>query len=114
MLLMTFEDVEGRDGAEEIRGFEVCVPRGALPRTEANEWYHVDLVGLIAIDEAGKRVGEVAEVLVYPTVDCLRLVEADWELEVPIADPWVVSVDTASGTIVLHGLEELRSSEEDA
>lgn len=106
-LLARIGGVDGRDAAEALRGAELLVPRGELPPTAEDEWYHVDLVGLEVRDGDGARRGEVAEVVVYPTVDCLRVVSEDGEREVPMADPWLVSVDLEAGRVVVEGLEEL-------
>jgi len=101
------EGVDGRDAAEALRGAELCVRRGDLPPAGEGEWYHVDLVGLAVYDAAGERRGEVTAVIPYPSVDCLEVASDDGVREVPMADPWLVSVDLEAGRVVVEGLEEL-------
>lgn len=71
-----FEGIADRGAAEALRGSLVEVDRSALPPLEDGEYYHVDLIGLAAVDSQGKAVGTVAGVENYGAGDLL-----DVELE---------------------------------
>ena len=106
-LIARVSGVDGRDAAEALRGAELCVRREDLPPAGEGEWYHVDLVGLAVHDAAGERRGEVTAVIPYPSVDCLEVASKDGTREVPMTDPWLVSVELEAGRVVVDGLEEL-------
>jgi 16S rRNA processing protein RimM len=54
---MAFAD---RTAAEALKGFLVGAPRAALPKTEEDEFYWADLVGLEVVNAADERLGKVA------------------------------------------------------
>jgi len=106
LVLLTLAGVHGREGAETLRGWEVCVPREALPPPDPDEVYHVDLIGLVAQSPGGEALGTVADVIRYPGSDCLVLTSSEGRREVPLLTPYVVDVDLEGGKIVLAFLED--------
>lgn len=108
-LLFRLEGVVGREAADALRGTELCVPRDRFPEPGEDEVYHVDLVDLAVVDAGGRAVGTVAEVLDYPSVDCLRVVDADGEgeWEVPLLERFVPEIDLEAGRVVVAFLDEL-------
>jgi 16S rRNA processing protein RimM len=102
-----FAGVDGRDAAEALRGAELRIPRADLPEPEEGEYYHVDLLGLRAVDaDDGEERGEVVEVLAYPSVDCLLLRRGEQEREVPLLEPYVVEVDLEAETIAVRHIDD--------
>lgn len=67
------DGVSDRNGAEALRGALVEVDRSALPPLEEGEYYHADLIGLSAVDPAGKQIGTVAGVENYGAGDLLEI-----------------------------------------
>lgn len=61
-LVVEAEGVSDRTHAEFLRGLKVYVPRSALPEPGEEEYYHVDLIGLRVVDEAGNDLGRVLAV----------------------------------------------------
>ncbi|MBX3272856.1 MAG: 16S rRNA processing protein RimM [Sandaracinaceae bacterium] len=107
VVLMTFEGVRGREAAEALRGLEVCVPREVLPPVGPDEHYHVDLVGLRAVDPGGNDRGVVSDVIRYPSVDCLLVEGATEAWEVPLLEPYVRAVEVAEGRLLVDHLDDL-------
>jgi 16S rRNA processing protein RimM len=68
-----FEGVADRSAAEALRGSLVEIDRSALPPLEEDEYYHVDLIGLEAVDRDGNRIGSVAAVENYGAGDLLEV-----------------------------------------
>jgi 16S rRNA processing protein RimM len=68
-----FENVGDRSAAEALRGSLVEVDRSALPPLDEDEYYHVDLIGLPAVDAAGIAVGTVVAVENYGAGDLLEI-----------------------------------------
>ncbi|MGB8330425.1 MAG: ribosome maturation factor RimM [Polyangiales bacterium] len=105
-LLMRLAGVTSLDEAEALRGYTLCVPREALPELEDGEYYHADLLGLKAFDRSGS-IGEVVEVLDYPSAECLKIECADGFLEVPMLPQWLERVDLERGTVHLKDLDDI-------
>jgi 16S rRNA processing protein RimM len=51
--------VDDRAAAERVDGHFVAAPRDALPRTERDEYYWADLIGLTVANEQGVVLGKV-------------------------------------------------------
>lgn len=71
--ILRLAGVDGIDAAEALRGTDLYVPRASLPALPDDEFWPEDLVGLPVRATTGRPVGEVAEVLVMPSVDVLRV-----------------------------------------
>jgi 16S rRNA processing protein RimM len=79
------------------------VKRGRLPELEPGAFYHEDLAGLTAIDEAGSTLGTVAGIVNYGAGDLIevaRLGERD-TLLVPFTEQAVPIVDLTAGTVTI-------------
>ncbi|MFL6850586.1 MAG: ribosome maturation factor RimM [Sphingomicrobium sp.] len=68
-----FEGVSDRSAAEALRGSLVEIDRSALPPLEEDEYYHVDLIGLRAVDRQGQGIGIVVAVENYGAGDLLEI-----------------------------------------
>jgi 16S rRNA processing protein RimM len=106
-LLMRLAGIDTLEAAELLRGAELCVPRSALPALEEGEFYFVDLEGLAVETRDGTVVGRVEDVREYPAADVLRVRAAAGLWEVPMREPYMVSVDVAGGRVVVDQLEDL-------
>jgi 16S rRNA processing protein RimM len=87
-----------RVDGEAPRGATLAVPRESLPPTGEDEFYVFELVGLRVVEEGGREVGTVTDVLQYPANDVL---EVDGALLLPLVEDCVRDVDTEGGTIVI-------------
>jgi 16S rRNA processing protein RimM len=105
-LLMRLAGVESHEDADALRGLTLCVPREALPKLEEGEYYHADLIGL-QVYEGDRTVGEVVEVLDYPSVECLRVKTEKGFLEVPMLPEWLERVDVEGGKVHLKALDDI-------
>ena len=105
-LLLRLAGVTSKEDADALRGYTLCIPRAALPELDDGEYYHVDLVGLQAYD-GDEPVGEVTEVIDYPSVECLRIQRSGGYIEVPMLERWLVRVDVPSGKVYLHDLSDI-------
>ncbi len=105
-LLMRLAGVESHADADALRGLTLCVPREALPELEEGEYYHADLIGLQAC-EGNRTVGEVVEVLDYPSVECLKIKTEKGFLEVPMLPEWLERVDVEGGKVHLKALDDI-------
>jgi 16S rRNA processing protein RimM len=102
MMVVTFEGVTTREAAEDLRGFELCVPRAAFMELDEGEFYHVDLERCVAHDENGNVLGPVLRVIEYPSVDCLEVRMEDGVREIPLVDDYVESIDVKARVVVVR------------
>ena len=66
--------VADRDAAERLANAKLFVPRERLPELdEPDEFYHSDLIGLVALDRAGKRLGTVVGVHNFGAGDLIEV-----------------------------------------
>ncbi len=72
--LAAVDGVTERNGAEALRGTELYVPRESLPKIEnENSFYFSDLVGIKALNDAGKEIGEIIAVQNFGAGDLLEI-----------------------------------------
>jgi len=94
--------IDDPDRAAELRGAQVCVPRGAFPALDHGEFYVCDLVGATVVGPSGE-LGTVEGIASYPTSDALvvRLTGTEREtVEIPLLDTFVDAVDIERGVVV--------------
>ena len=72
-----FAEVADRTAAEALRGPVLTVPRSALPPLEEGEYYHADLIGLVAVSDAGEPLGTVVAVENFGAGDILEIERPD-------------------------------------
>lgn len=68
-----FAEVTDRNAAEALRGTLLTVPRLALPPLGEGEYYHADLIGLVAISTDGAELGDVIAVENFGAGDVIEV-----------------------------------------
>jgi len=107
VVVLRIEGIGTVEDAETLREATVAIPREALPPPERDEFYLVDAVGLAVRLTSGEPVGEVVEIMEYPSVTCLRVRVDEGYLEVPLLPAWVDRVDPEGGEVVLLTIDDL-------
>lgn len=101
-LIASVEGVNTREEAESLRGTEFFIPRHALPKTRANEYYHEDLVGLTLVTKSGDTYGIIAGVHNFGAGDLLAIRQSSGEEEfLPFNRTIFPSIDIEKGTAVI-------------
>jgi 16S rRNA processing protein RimM len=80
------------------RGTALEVPREALPPTEEGEYYTFELMGLEVVEEGGRVLGRVTEVLPGPANDALDLGNG---ILLPLVEACIRTVDLEAGRILV-------------
>lgn len=94
--------VTDRDHAEALRGLTLYLPRDALPPTEAEEFYHADLIGLEAVLGDGTPLGQVKAVHDFGAGDTLEITRSEGPpAMVPFTRAVVPVVDLDAGRLVV-------------
>jgi len=102
-LLVTFADIDDRNGADELRGVLLLVDSAELEDvTDPDEFRDHQLIGLAVVAQDGEHVGEVADVLHYGQ-DLLVVngsgKRAGAEIMIPFVSAIVPEVDLAAGVL---------------
>ncbi len=111
-LVATFKGVEDHDAAARLNGVELYVARAALPPADDGEYYHADLIGLRAIDEAGASIGRVIAMHHFGAGDIIEIAPASGPtLLLPFTDAVVPTVDLAAGHVIVVLPNEVEGDE---
>ncbi len=101
-VLARIAGIDDRDAAEALKGVRLYVPRGALPETDAEEYYHADLMGMRAELTDGTVVGTVAAIGNYGAGDVIEVARPGARsLLLPFTAEAVPEVDLAGRRIVI-------------
>lgn len=113
-LLVGFEGVTDRSGAEALRGVRLLAQVAADERpTDPDEFFDHQLIGLDVATARGDHVGVVAAVVHLPGQDLLALRREDaTEVLVPFVAEIVPDVDLPAGRIVIDPPRGLLDSAE--
>ncbi len=110
--LVAFDGVASREAAGRFIGGTVLVDRAAVPVRDG-EYLDADLIGMHLVDLQGTVLGDVRDVMHYPSQDML-VVGARRAL-VPLVKEFVKSVDAGARRIVVElpaGLLDPQEAEE--
>jgi 16S rRNA processing protein RimM len=100
--IVTLADVKDRNAAEALRGTELFVDRGKLPRTKKNEFYEADLVGLEARDQSGRSYGKVIATHNYGAGTFLEIgANKKDSFMLPFTDACVPKIEAEDGAILI-------------
>ncbi|MDE0050934.1 MAG: ribosome maturation factor RimM [Rhodospirillales bacterium] len=107
LLLARIEGVEDRNAAEALRGTDLHIARAALPPTEGEEYYHVDLLGLRAESADGDALGRVSAIHDHGAGPIVEIQPPDGPSAlIPFTREHVPTVDIEGGRLVVAVLED--------
>ena len=111
-LVVRFAGIDDRNAAERLTNLRLFVPRTRLPATQADEFYHADLIGLKAVDAQGHEFGTVIAVQNFGAGDLLEIKtpEGRETVMLPFTVTTVPAVDIAGGRIVIDPPQGLFNS----
>ncbi|MEM4986598.1 ribosome maturation factor RimM [Collimonas sp. H4R21] len=101
--------VAGRDAAEAMKGSVVHIPRSHFPALADDEFYWVDLIGLVVENLQGEHLGVVADLMDNGAHPILRITapaaadqdKAAPELLIPFVEQFVKTVDQQAKKITV-------------
>ena len=102
-LLAKLEGVDDVNAAMALKGRELTVDRNdaRLPR---GTYFLQDILGARVVDEAGKQIGVLTEVLERPASN-VYVVQGDTEHLIPAVPEFVLSTDAEAGLITVRLIE---------
>lgn len=107
-----FAEVRDRAAAEALKGVELHVAREALPTVGEEEYYHADLIGLVAMDTEDRAIGTVAAIHNFGAGDVIEIARPDGDTVLfPFARDFVPVVDIRARRVVIAVPEEVETGE---
>jgi 16S rRNA processing protein RimM len=101
--------VATKEQADAMKGFRLFAPRDRLPTLPDDEYYHSDLLGMMAVDTGGEEIGKVSAVDDFGGGDFLEIAlkDSDKPLMIPFTLEAVPTVDLAAGRIIVDPPEDV-------
>ena len=125
-LVLKLAGIDSPSAAAELRGSTVMLPEGETLPLEEGEYFGAQLVGMEVVDESGRALGRVEDLLPTGGTDLLLVrrqvggeqnQSATAELMIPLAREIVLEIDENSGRIKVRlpaGLLQLNGPAEDS
>jgi 16S rRNA processing protein RimM len=102
-LLLTFEGYTTPESVGLLRNQIVYVRAAELPSLPEGEYYHHQLLGMQVVDDSGRLLGMVAEILETGANDVLVVrAESGREVLLPMIDEVVLDIDLKAKQIRVH------------
>jgi 16S rRNA processing protein RimM len=112
-MLVKFDGVEDRGGAEALRGQELVVPESWLPELDDGEYWPFQLEGCAVVTESGRSLGSISEVIVNPANDLwVATDDAGGETLVPAIRDVIVEVDIAARRVLVRDVPGLTAPDD--
>lgn len=115
-LVARIKGIDTRDAAEKLNGLELYVAREKLPATEADEFYHADLIGLAAVTAEDEALGRIVAVHNFGAGDIIEIAPAgggETRL-LPFTNAVVPVVDLAARRAIVVLPEEVDGEAQDS
>lgn len=110
-LVLKFQGIDDRTAADQIRGFEICIPEDERPPAGEGEYYLSDLIGCRIFTGQGLEVGEVVAWLDFGASPLLQVKQGEEEHLIPWVKGMYRTVDLPGRRIVMdlpEGLLEVQ------
>jgi 16S rRNA processing protein RimM len=113
-LVATLKGIATREDAERLNGIELYVAREKLPATDDDEYYHADLIGLTAVNDADQPLGRVVAIHNFGAGDIIEIAPPHGAtMLLPFTNAVVPLVDVAGGRVVIELPAEIDGDGED-
>ena len=101
-----FAGVNSRQGAEELKGALLLVPREMLPPLDEGEFYAGDLIGMNVATKTGPR-GTVTASRDSGGIEIVTVTDGETEIEIPLVETFVVDLDIPARKLLVRDIDEL-------
>src|SRR4051795_4176481 len=111
-LVATLKGIATREDAERLNGVELYIERDKLPVTDADEYYHADLIGLAAGGAADQPIGRVVAIHNFGAGDIIEIAPPHGAtMLLPFTNAVVPAVDIAGGRVVIELPDEIEDDD---
>lgn len=88
-----FQDMKTLEAASQFVGRAAYLPLELLPERSGNDFYSHEVVGFLVIDEEKGELGNVQEIIEYPTQSLIQILKDGKEILIPIHDDIINDID---------------------
>ena len=108
MVILKLSGVDDRNAAERLKGQDVCIDESQLRELPEDTYYIRDLIGMDVVDQDGKLIGTLTDVLKNTAQDVyqVKLVSGKTGL-IPGVSQFIKSIDMEKRTIEVQIIEGL-------
>lgn len=99
--------VNDRTEAEQLRGGQLLVKKGELPRLEEDTYYKEDLIGLAVSTTDGEYIGRLEEVFSGGGHDIYVVRNGEKEVLIPAVKAYIKTIDLTERTVTIEAVEGL-------
>jgi 16S rRNA processing protein RimM len=100
--VLKLSGVDSIDDAEKLRNLELRIPEEELEALPPGSYYHHQLRGVTVVDESGRTIGVVHDLLETGAAIVLVIRDGERETLIPLAEEFVRSVDVAARRAVVR------------
>ena len=105
--IIKFKNIDSRDAAEDIRGFEIFLSRKNFPPINDEQYYLADILGFKVYNENNVVIGIVEDVLSLSGNDIIVVREDGKEFLIPLVDEFLMLFDFEDKKIIVNVIEGL-------
>lgn len=91
--------ITDRDSAMMLSGCDIAIARSQLPVVEPGEYYYADLINMDVVNQTGKHLGKLVEIVETGANDVMVVVGDDRHLIPLVMGSQVTDIDTGQGII---------------
>ena len=106
-MFVQLQDVKKMEQAVVFLGKAVFLPNEMLPELDEDEFYYDEIKGFKLVDVAKGEIGEISDVLEYPTQAVIQVMKDEKEILIPIHDDIIQKVDKKAKTLTVKAPEGL-------
>ena len=108
-VIVKFKQFNNINEVEKFRGCELTIDRKDAIKLNKGEYYCADLIGLQIVDEDGKELGTLTEILQTGANDVYEMTrnDTDDKVYIPAIKDCVKEIDVEGGRIVIHVMDGL-------
>ncbi len=108
-VIVKFKQFDDINEVEKFRGCELTIDRKDALKLSEGEYYCADLIGLSIVDEDGKELGTLSEILQTGANDVyeMTLKDSEEKVYIPAIKECVKKIDIEAGRIVIHVMDGL-------
>ena len=106
-MFVQLQDVKKVEQAVTFMGKAVFLPNEMMPQLAEDEFYYQEIIGFNLIDVAKGEIGEISNVLEYPTQAVIQVMKDGKEILIPIHDDIIQKVNKKAKTLTVKAPEGL-------
>jgi len=112
-LILRLKGIERVEDAEILVGKEILIRKEALPVLSEDEYYWIEILGMVVETEEGKKIGNVKEIFTTGANDVYVVEGKRREILLPATEEVIQSVDPKRGVMKVIRLEGLWEDEDE-